>query len=387
MRSASALQTRALPIPALTLSLSLCLFICLCAALPVPAAASGSPDPFAPSSTGIRQIGEIMGRLAKTMGDIPPNVDRLALSQIKTDPKDFSPGMSRYIQAQIEEIFRKEGRRTVVTSPELRTFRVVATDSSFKFSNTLPTMEDLWKLGDKLRVDGYIEGSCSKSADNDVILNLKVFRHRTGEVVWSNSFVAGPNEKQPDIWNLEWTASANVRLFPVKEAIMDRLDTADALGNPITDTIAGVNLTSYGIEGTVSEVVTPDKFLLFSVSLGYGLALGTGGPDSLDVNFNIQTLKFGIEMLGIFFRKSNPDLGYWLGTYLGYQEFIPFGNRGHLSAITVGYKSRVSRHFTLGGGVLFFPLNKKLKGLGDNEDRFLTLEPVAYELTYLHYTF
>jgi hypothetical protein len=295
--------------------------------------------------------------------------------------------MSRYIQAQIEEIFRKEGRRTVVTSPELRTFRVVATDSSFKFSNTLPTMEDLWKLGDKLRVDGYIEGSCSKSADNDVILNLKVFRHRTGEVVWSNSFVAGPNEKKPDIWNLEWTASANVRLFPVKEAIMDRLDTADALGNPITDTLAGVNLTSYGIEGTVSEVVTPDKFLLFSVSLGYGLALGTGGPDSLDVNFNIQTLKFGIEMLGIFFRKSNPDLGYWLGTYVGYQEFIPFGNRGHLSAVTVGYKSRVSRHFTLGGGVLFFPLNKKLKGLGDDEDRFLTLEPVAYELTYLHYTF
>lgn len=367
--------------------LFLCLCLCLSAAAPVSAASAVPPDPFAPSSTGIRQIGEIMGRLSKTMGDIPPNIDRLALSQIKTDPKDFSPGMSRYIQAQIEEIFRKEGRRTVVTSPELRTFRVVATDSTFKFSNTLPTMEDLWKLGDKLRVDGFIEGSCSKSADNDVILNLKVFRHRTGEVVWSNSFVAGPNEKGPEIWNLEWTVSANARLFPVKQAIMDRPDTADAFGNPVRDTLAGVRLTSYGIEGAVSEAVTPDKFLLFSVSLGYGLAQGAGGPDSLGVDFNVQTLKFGIEMLAIFFRKSNPDLGYWLGTYLGYQEFIPFGNRGHFGAVTVGYKSRVSRHFTLGGGVLFLPLNKKLKGLGENADRFLTLEPVAYELTYLHYTF
>jgi hypothetical protein len=354
---------------------------------PAARSASAAVDPFAPSSTGLRQIGEIMSRLAKTMGDIPPNIDRVALSQIKTDPKDFNSGMSRYLQAQIEEIFRKEGRRTVVTSPELRTFRVVATDSSFKFSNTLPTMEDLWKLGDKLRVDGYIEGSCSKSSDGDVILNLKVFRHRTGEVVWSNSFIAGPNEEKPAIWKLDWSGSANVRLFPIKQAILPRADTSDAAGNPILDTLSDVSLTSYGIEGTVSEVVTPDKFLLFSVSLGYGLAIGSGGPDSLDVAFNIQTLKFGIEMLGIFFRKSNPDLGYWLGTYVGYEEFIPFGNRGHLSTVTVGYKSRVSRHFTLGGGVLFFPLNNKLKGLGDDSDRFLTLEPVAYELTYLHYTF
>ncbi len=375
---------RAGPLPALISA--------VCMAFLFPAAASAGStvpvDPFAPSSTGIRQIGEIMGRLAKTMGDLPPNVDRIALSQIKTDPKDFSAGMSRYIQAQIEEVFRKEGRRTVVTSPELRTFRVIATDSSFKFSNTLPTMEDLWKLGDKLRVDGYIEGSISKSSDNDVILNLKVFRHRTGEVVWSESFVAGPNEKKPDIWNLDWSASANIRLFPVAQAIIPNLDSLNPVtGKPLLDTLSDVSLTSYGIEGTVSEAVTPDKFLLFSVSLGYGLAVGSGGPDSLAINFNIQTVKFGVEMLGIFFRKSNPDLGYWLGTYVGYQEFIPFGNRGHLSAVTVGYKSRVSRHFTLGGGVMFLPLNKKIKGLGNDEDRFLTLQPVAYELTYLHYTF
>jgi hypothetical protein len=345
-------------------------------------------DPFAPSNTGLRQIAEIMGRLAKSMGDIPPNVDRIALTQVKVDPRDFTPGMSRYIQAQIEEVFRKEGRRTVVTAPELRTFRVVATDSTFKFSNTLPSMDDLWRLGDKLRVDGYIEGSCSKSADNDVILNLKVFRHRTGEIVWSASFVAGPNEKKPDIWNLDWSASANLRRFPIRQGILPSPDSFDAVtGRPKLDTLSTLALTQYGFEGTVSEAVTADKFLLFSVSLGYGYATGAGGPDSLGVDFNIQMVKFGIEMLGIFFRKSNPDLGYWLGTYVGYQEFIPFANRGHLSALSVGYKSRVSRHFTLGGGALFLPLNNKLKGLNEAGDRFLTLEPIAYELTYLHYTF
>lgn len=347
-----------------------------------------APDPFAPSSTGLRQIAEIMSRLAKSMGDIPPNVDRLALSQIKVDPRQFDPGMARYIQAQVEDVFRKEGRRTVVTSPELRTFRVVATDSTFKFSNTLPSMEDLWRLGDKLRVDGYIEGSCSKSADGDVIMNLKVFRHRTGEIVWSNSFVAGPNEKKPDVLNLDYSVSANLRRFPIKQGIVPRADTLDPrTGRQVLDTLGSLALTMYGIEGSVSEAVTSDKFLLFSVSLGYGYAGGGGGPDSLGVDFNVQMLKFGIEMLGIFFRKSNPDLGYWLGTYVGYQEFIPFANKGHLSTICVGYKSRVSRHFTLGGGVDFLFLNDKLRGLNGDSNRFLTLEPVAYELTYLHYTF
>jgi hypothetical protein len=366
-------------------------FIAFIAITAGPAAAAvdkPATDPFAPSSTGLRQIAEIMSRLGKSMGDIPPNVDRIALTQIKVDPRQFDPGMARYIQAQIEDIFRKEGRRTIVTAPELRTFRVVATDSTFKFSNTLPSMEDLWRLGDKLRVDGYIEGSCSKSSDNDVILNLKVFRHRTGEIVWSNSYVAGPNEKKPDILNLDYSVSANLRRFPIKQAIVPRADTSNPVtGAPVLDTLGSLALTLYGIEGSVSEAVTADKFLIFSVSGGYGFASGTGGPDSLGINFNIQMVKFGIEMLGIFFRKPNPDLGYWLGTYVGYQEFIPFFNRGHLSTISVGYKSRVSRHFTLGGGALFLVMNDKLKGLGNDEDRFLTLDPVAYELTYLHYTF
>jgi hypothetical protein len=358
------------------------------AACAAAAADKPAPDPFAPSSTGIRQIAEIMSRLSKSMGDIPPNIDRLALSQIKVDPRQFDPGMARYIQAQVEDVFRKEGRRTLVTSPELRTFRVVATDSTFKFSNTLPSMEDLWRLGDKLRVDGYIEGSCSKSSDGDVIMNLKVFRHRTGEIVWSNSYVAGPNEKKPDILNLEYSVSANLRRFPIKQGIIPRADTLDPkTGQAVLDTLGSLSLTLYGVEAAVSEAVTSDKVLLFSASLGYGYAIGGGGPDSLGVDFNVQMLKFGIEMLGIFFRKSNPDLGYWLGTYVGYDEFIPFANKGHLSTVNVGYKTRVSRHFTLGGGVKFLFLNDKLRGLGDNSDRFLTLEPVAYELTYLHYTF
>lgn len=365
------------------------LLMAAAAAAASPAGAGAVQDPFAPNGTGIAQIREITHRLSKSMGDIPFDIERVALAQIKTDPREFDAGMSRYIQAQVEETFRKEGRRTVVTSPELKTFRVVATDSSFRFTNTLGNVDELWKLGDKLRVNGFIEGSCSRSSDDDVILNLKLFRHKTGEVVWSGSFVAGPNEKTPDIFDLDYSVSSSIRRFSIKQAVFPDAAVVDTLtGLPRNDTLASLGLTQYGLEASVSEVVTPDRWLLFSVTLGYGFASGIHQDDSAEYAYNLQTVKFGVEMMGIFFRKSNPDLGYWLGAYVGYQELIPFFFRGHVSTLTLGYRSRVSRHFTLGGGLNFVLFDPRLKGVGAaNLDQRFTLEPVAYELTFLHYTF
>lgn len=344
-------------------------------------------DPFQPSSTGLRQIAEIMNRMAKSMGDIPPDVERIAIYQIRVEPKQFDVGTARYIQGQVEETFRKEGRRTVVSAPELRTFRVQATDSTFRFTNSMLSLDELWKLGEKLHVDAFIEGSMSKSSDGDVILNLKLFRHKTGDIVWSGNFVAGPNEKKPEILNLDYSVSADLRIFPIAKAYVPN-GTVTPAGLPLFDTVTDLRMTQYALEATVSEAVTSDKWLVFSVTGGYGIATSSGGPDSLDINLNLQTLKFGIEMLGVFFRKPNPDLGYWLGTYVGYQEYIPFLWRGHLSAISVGYRSRVSRHFTLGGGAMFLILNRDMKDLfGDFKDAFLQYDPVAYELCFLHYTF
>jgi hypothetical protein len=345
-------------------------------------------DPFAPNGTGIAQIREIAGRLAKSLGDVPPDIERVALAQIKTDPREFDAGMSRYIQAQVEETFRKEGRRTVVTSPELKTFRVVATDSSFTFTNTMQNGEELWKLGEKLRIHGFIEGSCSRSAEGDVILNLKLFRHRTGEVAWSGSFVAGPNEKETELFDLEYSVSASIRRLPIAEAHFPSDSVDPGTGIAVNDTIRSLALTQYAIEATVSEAVTPDRWLHFGVTVGYGYAQGAAVLDSVEYPYNIQAVKFGVEMLGVFFRKRNPDLGYWLGTYLGYQEYIPFFHRGHVSALTVGYRSRVSRHFSLGGGAMFVLFDRTLKGLqGDSLDRIFKLDAVAYELTFLNYHF
>ena len=339
-------------------------------------------DTFAPSSTGLRQLAQIKTKLSKSFNDLPLQMERIAVSQIKTSPRDFTPGMARYIQSLVEETFRHEAHRIVITSPELKTFRIISTDSSFKFTNTTPTNDELAKLAEKLRVDGFIEGSCYKTEDNDVILNLKLYRPTTGEIMWSGSYIAGPNETKPEGEDVDWSVSASMRYFPIKQGIIPRTNNLSVL-----DTLTTLGLTQYSIEGAISEPVTSGKWLTFSVILGFSSLTGSGGPDSLSVNFNMQMAKFGVEALGIFFRKANPEMGYWLGTYVGVHELIPFLERGNLTLINLGYKSRVSRHFTLGGGINIFPFNNKLKGLTTNEKRSLTLEPVGYEITFLHYTF
>ena len=113
-----------------------------------------------------------------------------------------------------------------------------------------------------------------------------------------------------------------------------RLDDALAQGcTRFTVDVAGLTfIDAAGLEATVSEYVTPDKWLLFGVTVGYGFANGIYLGDSTEYTYNVQTFKFGVEMMAIFFRKANPDLGYWLGTYVGYQELLPFFYRGHISS-------------------------------------------------------
>ena len=65
--------------------------------------------------------------------EIPRVAERLAVYHIRTESKDFDRGISRYIRSRIENIFRVAGRRTMISSPELKTLKVRSTDTSFVF--------------------------------------------------------------------------------------------------------------------------------------------------------------------------------------------------------------------------------------------------------------
>ena len=335
--------------------------------------------PFSESSTGIKQIDQVIHQLEKSIGGIPPDIEKIAIHQIRIDIQDFSPGVARYVQGRVESALSDKGRRKIAAPPELKTLKIVSTDTSFQISNTLPTIEELWRLGDKLRIDAFIEGSCSRSEEGDVLLNLKLIKHRTAEVLWSADLIAGPNKINSRGYELTWSASAPIRIFPVRKITQT--------GSP---TITEARLDNVSLEGGVREALIASRRLYYSINAGLGMSnISNGDTINLELS-RFATMQLSVKLSTVIIQKQNPDLGYWLGTYIGGRFTVPFSFTGSFPALLMGYEAQVSKHFAVSFGVQYLPLTRRLKGSGllpDSDGVNIYLESFAYELDVLNYTF
>ena len=326
-------------------------------------------------SSDIGRISDLIQQLQKSVGELPPDIRRLAVYQIKTDPKEIRLGVTRYIQAQVEDVFSKEAHRAVVNSPELRTLRIVSTDTSLSISNSLPTLEDLAKLALKLDVDAFVEGACTRSPDDDLLLTLRLFRSRTGEVVWTGNFVSGPNRRDASFQDLDIAVSAPFLALPV-----------DQFSGPEGIFTDKTFVTTFAAQASITETMTPDKKLSLSLQLGYTHLSMMGLPAKITAP-GLHIASIGVEVLGVFFRKDDPRDGYWLGTYLGYQESIPVMQAQHFGSLRLGYRTKPTRHFSLGLGVVVHAYGDHLVDIPELGTQTFDLSRVGYEINFLHYTF
>lgn len=226
-------------------------------------------------------------------------------------------------------------------------------------------------------MDGFLEGTCTRSSEGDLLVSLKIFKAKGGDVVWSGNFVAGPNKSDNSFLDLDYAISCPMSLFNVGTY---QADSATKYSNAFL-------ASDLSLDFSVTEAVTQDKRILFTVYGGYSHHSMWGLPDSVQSSPGVHALRLGVELTGVFFRKANPDQGYWLGTYVGYEQFLPFLYRQSFGAFTLGYRSKLSKHFTLSGGIMACPFQDRLTGMLTNSDDHFTLETIGYELVFLHYTF
>lgn len=339
-------------------------------------AADPALPPFpAPPSSVVGRMSEVLTQVQDGLSDLPADVSRIAVHQIRFDPAEFRPGEMRYLQARIEEAFSRQGHRTVVNAPELRTLRVVSTDSTLSIANTLPGIDDLARLGEKLHVDAFVDGSCSRSPDGDLLLALRIFRARTGELVWSRSQVSGPSRAEAQHRDLDIAVSIPLRVFPV------------SLLTTQTGAFTGTWFASgLAADVSVTEIVNNDRWLALSVLGGYAHLGLSGLPDSMSPP-DVHLLHIGVEAEGIFFRKSDPREGYWLGAYVGFQEMVPVLQRENFGALRLGYRTKPTRHFSLSVGVLAMVYGQHLVDAQGAGGRVFDLDRIGYEFNILHYTF
>lgn len=336
----------------------------------IPGAAPTTPP------DGVDRIEDLVRQVSGSLDNLPGDLPRLAFYQIRSDRSEVAPTYVRHLQARLEAVFRDPGGRTLVSAPELRTLRVSVTDTSFSVANTEATAEDLWKLGDRLRVDAFVDGTLARDADGNLLLSLRLFRSRNGEVVWNGSWVAGPGKPSGLLADLEFGLQIPLRLFPVANYRVGESNHANTL-----------LVTDIGLEGFVSEDVSKDGRFSMSLSCGYTHHTLVGLPDSSSWNPGVHLIRGGAELEARILRKADPRDGYWIGTYIGASEAIPVFYRDHVTMITAGYRSRITRHLSLSGGIIVLPLTRDLVGVYANEDALLQLDRVSYEAIFLRFTF
>lgn len=343
---------------------------------PALALAGGLSAPGAPSSD-VGRISDVVQQVGKAFPDLPVDVQRVAVYQFRSDAREFRPGTVRYLQTRIEEALSTLGRRTVVNSPELRTLRVVSTDTSLSVSNSMPTVDELWRLSEKLHVDAFLEGSVARTPDNDLLLSLRIFRAKTGDLAWSGSWISGPNRSDGFFPEMDFSVYAPLRILP-----LDRFTSSS--GN-FTNSVL---VTDFDLEAMATEPITSDRRVELSLSAGYTHLALRGLPDSLGSPPGVHLVHLGAEVSAVLVRKADPSQGHWLSTYAGYDDFLPLAQRQHFGAFRFGYRSRPTRHLSLGAGVLMVPFGDHLVDsptLGTG--RTFDLGWIGYEIDFLHFTF
>jgi hypothetical protein len=326
------------------------------------------------ASSGLRQIQRLMSELQNSLGEIPSRIRRVAMYQVRMSSEDFSPQVMIYIQSMIETAFYNAKEVSIISPPELKTVKVVSTDTTFTISNTIPSIEELWELGDKLGVDAFLEGSCGKSRDGDIVLNLKLVQHRTGDIVWSKHFIMGPNRTKPDLHRSNWKLAAPMRFFPIA-------------ANKGASNLEGPLFVQLALELSVSEAFLKNKRLWFSLHGGGGYMFLRTDSNNQVPSSNLLTLQVGASALGIIFPKANVDEGHWLGTYFSTTYYIPFLFDGSQLALAHGYSMQLSRHFGIRAGMVFLPGPTLLRSTTGSQGTIFELDKIAYELDILNYSF
>jgi len=338
-------------------------------------AASTRAAPATPPD-GVDRIDDLVRQVSRSLDNLPGDLPRLAFYQIRSDRSEVAPTFVRHLQARLEAVFRDPGGRTLVSAPELKTLRVSVTDTSFSVANTEASAEDLWKLGDRLRVDAFVDGTLARDADGNLLLSLRLFRSRNGEVVWNGSWVAGPGKPSGLLHDLKFGLQIPLRLFPVAKYT---IGTSSHLGTML--------VTDIGLEGFVSEDVSADGRFSMNLSCGYTHHTLVGLPDTASWNPGVHLIRGGAELEARILRKADPRDGYWIGTYVGASEAIPVMYRDHITMLTAGYRSQITRHLSLSGGIILLPLTTELVGMYANDDAILQLDRISYEAVFLRFTF
>ena len=325
----------------------------------------------------LKEISGILIKISTSLDEVPADINRVAVYRIRVDRYKFAPGIAEYIRGKIEDILSKSNRFDMVVVPELKLTKVIVTDSSFKFTNSVRSNEELWGIARENNIDAFIEGDCSKSAEGSILINLKMVRANSGAIVWSRSLP----EVRERLIAPEFLINYDFSLgyYPVDSYRQ----------NPYIYS-GDVSVYEYSLSvAREQKLLLKEDRISMDIKAGISLFSVVVSPDDAETGSNssftndpVVAFSAGTNFYVNFFRKKATKNEYWLKSFAGVRVYKALSYSGNLITITAGGLTPITRNISMGLGLNIIPSGSYF----DSSNRTIDLQEFSGELKFV-YTF
>lgn len=298
---------------------------------------------------------DIFNQIPADLAEINPGLKRIAVYNLAVEGAYIPAPLKDHFESRLEEIFKSLETPVVVSLPDMNTLKISSTDSSFSIMNALPSPDELWKVGKRLRIDAFLEGSLTYVEGKALFLDLRLNKTGTNDILWIHSYTAYEKSFEPAVLNpLMRSINAGVEVFSV-----DIDASADSLIN------SGFNdrLVQYAIYFGIYQYLEPQSRFRYDFRAGVsflseGIKLNNtefadntfyakeGGAGAfLPVSFNFKVM-FNSTLL----KNKKSVSSDWLSIYLNVTRYFTT-KMSDITGIGFGLRSDLSSRFSVSAGV------------------------------------
>ncbi len=351
--------------------------------------------PAPPEDTNSRLLGlmeQMLEKVHPALSTISPELNRIALYRLYVEGESLTPPLRDHFSHLLVESLRSLEKPRVVDLPEFNTLRITSTDTSFSIVNALPSPDELWRVGRRLRIDAFMVGKLTYLKGNALMLDLRLNRTGSNEVIWAESFTV--YEKPPDKFpENPFLASFNVgvELFPVELDVPKSMLRDDFTGRisqyhlyfGFRQNFSGGSRFGYEFQmglSFLSEGIAFDS-TYFETDAFYGKH--SDKPLFLPVSYDVRTVIF----TRLIENQSNPG-GDWLSLTLGMARYFA-REMPDFNVLSLGLRSDLSRNFSLSAGFSYVFGNRfhSVPVAATGKPIRMRLSGISYQLFFLQYTF
>ncbi len=307
------------------------------------------------NETILNLMEDIFAKIPKDLVEIDPGLNRIAVYRIDVDDALLTPPLRTHFESRLVEVFGILGQPAMVSLPEMNTLRITGTDSSFSVMNSLPTPDEIWRVGRRLRVDAFLEGNLTFVKDKALFLDLRLNRTGTNEILWVKSYAAYVKGMKVKPTNpLRKSVNAGLEVFTIH--VNTGLDT-------LLHPDFANRLVQYSVYFGIYQFMTATSRLRYELRggmsfLSEGVRLsntsfpnatfysrkGGNGSMTKPISFNFKMLLYAT----IFPSRKNNS-GDWLAIYASLTRYFTT-SMPDLTGLGVGFRADLSPNFSLSAG-------------------------------------